>query len=142
MDRIVTLKLPSLFVGQILDCLSIAIEDWHRTRVFHEDGIIDPDEPYIRECDGAHEAEQIENYYRKFLLKSKNNLTAKAGSVPQLGAERNSLKKSNVLTDAYVLLKFLNDEIQSVQNDLLLQEYEVMIVKLEKIIGWIEDQTE
>ena len=70
----------------------------------------------------------------KLWLKSKNNSTAKA--------ERNDLKKSNILTDAYVLLKFLNDEIQSVQNDLLLQEYEVMIVKLEKIIGWIEDQPE
>ena len=36
------------------------------------------------------------------------------------------------------ILKFLNDEIQTVQNDLLQKEYEAIILKLEKLIRWIE----
>lgn len=79
MDRIVTLKLPRLFVGQILDCISIAIEDWHRTKLYHESGYIDPDEPNIRECNDAHEAAQIENYYRQILAEIEKQLDHQGG---------------------------------------------------------------
>lgn len=65
MDEIVVLKLSRNFVGQILDCLEVAIEDWQRTKIYYEDGVIDPDEPYVRECNDASEAEQIENFYRE-----------------------------------------------------------------------------
>ena len=74
MDKIVTLKLPRLFVGQILDCLAIAAEDWHRTKLYHESGYIDPEEPDIRECSDAHEAEQIENYYIKIMAEIEKQL--------------------------------------------------------------------
>jgi hypothetical protein len=65
MDKIVVLKLPRDFVGQLLECLEVTIEDWHRTKIYHEDGVIDPYEPYIRECSDAHEAKQIETFYKK-----------------------------------------------------------------------------
>ena len=74
MDEIVELKLPRLFVGQILDCLEIAIEDWHRTKIYHESDYVDPDEPYIRECNDAYEAEQIENYYIQIIAEIKKQL--------------------------------------------------------------------
>ncbi|MFA6186658.1 MAG: hypothetical protein WC770_05530 [Phycisphaerae bacterium] len=74
MDEMVVLKLPRDFVGQILDCLEIAIEDWHRTKLYHKDGIIDPDEPYIRECTDAHEAGQIEAFYEKIKTQVKKQL--------------------------------------------------------------------
>jgi len=64
MGEIVILKLPRNFVGQLLDCLEVNIEDWNRTKIYLEDGDIDPDEPYVRECGNAKEAEQIENFYK------------------------------------------------------------------------------
>jgi hypothetical protein len=65
MDEIVVLKLTRNFVGQVLECLDIAIEDWNRTKIYLRDDVIDPDEPYVRECNDAAEAEQIENFYRE-----------------------------------------------------------------------------
>ena len=79
MDKIIELKLPRLFVGQLLDCLSIAVEDWHRTKLYHESGYVDPEEPYIRECSDAHEAEQIENYYNQIIAEIEKQLDKQGG---------------------------------------------------------------
>jgi len=65
MGEIVILKLPRNFVGQMLECLEVTIEDWHRTKIYHEDGIIDHEEPYIRECSNAYEAGKIETFYKE-----------------------------------------------------------------------------
>ena len=78
-DRIITLKLPRLFVGQLLDCLHIAVEDWERTKIYHESGYVDPDEPYVRECNDAHEAEQIEKFYRRIIEKIERQLKRQGG---------------------------------------------------------------
>jgi hypothetical protein len=128
MAKIVTLKLPRLFVGQLLDCLNIAVEDWDRTKLYHETGYVDPDEQYVRECNDAHEAEQIANYYRQIIAEIEK----------QLDNQKQYMKKKIALQDADDILKFLNDEIQTVQNDLLQKEYEAMILKLERLIRWIE----
>lgn len=68
------LKLSRSFVDQLLECLKINIEDWHRTKIYLEDGDIDPDEPYIRECSDTNEAEQIENYYRGIKAQIQNQI--------------------------------------------------------------------
>lgn len=128
MAKIVSLKLPRLFVGQLLDCLNIAVEDWERTKIYHETGYVDPDEPHIRECSDEHEAGQIANYYRQIISEIEK----------QLGKQKQYVKKRTALKDANDIHKFLNDEIQSVQNDLLLKEYEAMISKVERLIRWIE----
>jgi hypothetical protein len=128
MKTIVVLKLPRLFVGQLLDCLNITVEDWDRTKLYHETGYVDPDEPYVRECSDAHEAEQIANYYRQIIAEIEK----------QLDNQKQYVKKRTVLKDANDILKFLNDEIQTVQNVLLQKEYEAMIQKLERLIRWIE----
>lgn len=128
MNKIVILKLSRLFVGQLLDCLNIAVDDWDRTKLYHETGYVDPAEPYVRECSDAHEAEQIANYYRQIIAEIEK----------QLDNQRQCVKKRTALKDANDIHKFLNDEIQSVQNGLLLKEYEAMISKLERLIRWIE----
>ena len=79
MDKIVELKLPSLFVGQLLDCLRITAEDWNRTKLYHESGYVDPEEPYIRECSDAYEAEQIESYYNQIIVEIEKQLDKQGG---------------------------------------------------------------
>lgn len=79
MDKIIELKLPRLFVGQLLDCLTIAVEDWHRTKLYHESGYVDPEEPCIRECSDAYEAEQIENYYKQIIAEIEKQLDKQGG---------------------------------------------------------------
>ena len=65
MDEIIVLRLPKNFAGQLLECLEVTVEDWHRTKIYHEDGNIDPDEPYVRECSNADEAGKIETFYKE-----------------------------------------------------------------------------
>jgi hypothetical protein len=79
MKKNVTLKLPRLFVGQVLDCLQIAVEDWERTKVYLESGYVDPDEPYVRECSDAREAQQIEKFYRRIIEKIERQLDKQGG---------------------------------------------------------------
>jgi hypothetical protein len=73
-DEFVTLKLPKLFVGQMLDGLQIRAESWERTKVYLADGVIDPDEPYIEECSDENEAEQIANFYREIITEIETQL--------------------------------------------------------------------
>jgi hypothetical protein len=74
MGEIVILKLPRNFVGQLLDCLEVNIEDWNRTKIYLEDGDIDPNEPYVRECNDVDEAERLENYYIGIKTQIENQL--------------------------------------------------------------------
>jgi len=68
MDDIVVLKLSRNFIGQVIECLEVAIEDWHRTKIYHESGDINPDDPdYVKECSDATEAGKIEAFYREIL---------------------------------------------------------------------------
>ena len=58
--KFVTLKLPMLFVGQLLDGLRIRAESWEHTKLYLSDGIVvDPDNPYVEECNDEAEARQI-----------------------------------------------------------------------------------
>ena len=77
-DEFVTLKLPRLFVGQILDGLSINAENWERTKIYLSDGIIDPDNPYIEECNDEIEARQIETFYREIIKEIETQLDAQS----------------------------------------------------------------
>ena len=63
-DKLITLQLPSLYVGQILDGLDVLIEQWDATRVYHETGVFS-DDACIRECTDAHEAASIARFYRE-----------------------------------------------------------------------------
>ena len=60
MDNIVTLKVSRSFVSELLECLEVNIEDWQRTKEYFESGYVDPDTPYIRECDSLEETEERE----------------------------------------------------------------------------------
>jgi len=71
MSEIIKLELSRDYVGQVLDCLQIAEEDWRRTKIYFETGYSNPQEPCIRECTNAHEAEQLEAYYHKIIAEIK-----------------------------------------------------------------------
>jgi hypothetical protein len=74
-DEFVTLRLPRLFVGQILDSLSISAENWENTKIYLSDGIIaDPDNPIIQECSDEAEARQIETFYREIIKEIETQL--------------------------------------------------------------------
>jgi hypothetical protein len=77
-DEFVTLKLPKLFVGQILDGLRIRAESWERTKDYLADGVIDPDDPYIEECNDEIEARQIEAFYREIIKEIETQLAAQS----------------------------------------------------------------
>ncbi|MFZ0033404.1 MAG: hypothetical protein WAK60_00255 [Sedimentisphaerales bacterium] len=78
-DEFVTLKLPKLFVGQILDGLRIRAESWEQTKIYLSDGVIvDSDEPYIEECDDEAEARQIETFYREIIKEIETQLDAQS----------------------------------------------------------------
>ena len=77
-DEFVTLKLPKLFVGQMLDGLRIRAESWERTKIYLSDGIIDSDDPYIEECNDETEARQIETLYREIIKEIETQLDAQS----------------------------------------------------------------
>ena len=77
-DEFVTLKLPTLFVSQILDGLQIRAESWERTKDYLSDGVINPDDPYIEECDDETEARQIETFYREIIKEIETQLDAQS----------------------------------------------------------------
>ncbi|MFG0330040.1 MAG: hypothetical protein ACF8PN_09100 [Phycisphaerales bacterium] len=60
-DEKITLVLPDMFVGQLLDGLDVLIEQWQATEDYHECGQVS--EIGIRECTDAHEARCIREYY-------------------------------------------------------------------------------
>ena len=77
--KFVTLKLPMLFVGQILDGLRIRAESWEHTKIYLSDGIVvDPDNPYIEECNDEAEARQIETLYREIIKEIETQLVAQS----------------------------------------------------------------
>lgn len=77
-DDFVTLKLPVLFVGQMLDGLRIRAESWERTKDYLADGVIDPDDPCVEECNDENEAEQIANFYREIIKEIETQLAAQS----------------------------------------------------------------
>ena len=78
-DEFVTLKLPRLFIRQMLDGLSINAENWERTKIYLSDGVIvDLDYPYVEECDDEMEARQIETFYREIIKEIEIQLTAQS----------------------------------------------------------------
>ncbi|MGB8226969.1 MAG: hypothetical protein WCE45_08940 [Sedimentisphaerales bacterium] len=65
-DRIVTLKLPRLMVGQIIDGLRERQKVWMYTAEFMETG--NTEEPcIIEECSDADEARNIAAYYEEII---------------------------------------------------------------------------
>lgn len=65
-DKIVTLKLPRLMVGQIVEGLQARQEVWLNTAEFMETG--DTEEPcIIGECPDADEAKNIVAYYEEII---------------------------------------------------------------------------
>jgi hypothetical protein len=78
-DGFVTLKLPELFVGQILDGLRIRADSWEHTKIYLSDGVIvDPDDPCIEECSDETEARQIETLYREIIKEIETQLDAQS----------------------------------------------------------------
>jgi len=78
MDKIVILKLPMSFVDELLGCLDNEIDDWENTKNYLE-GNINPDTPYVRECNDENEAEQLENYYREIKKQIEKQLNEQLG---------------------------------------------------------------
>jgi hypothetical protein len=77
--KFVTLKLPMLFVGQILDGLRIRAESWEHTKIYLSDGVVvDPDNPYIEECSDETEARQIETFYKEIIKEIETQLDAQS----------------------------------------------------------------
>ena len=72
------IKLPKLFVGQMLDGLRIRAESWERTKIYLSDGVIDPDDPYVEECNDETEAGQIEAFYREIIKEIETQLDAQS----------------------------------------------------------------
>ncbi len=78
-DEFVTLKLPKFFVGQMLDSLRNRADSWEHTKNYLSDGgIVDPDYPYIEECNDEIEARQIETFYREIIKEIENQLDAQS----------------------------------------------------------------
>ncbi len=60
----VSLILPGLFVGQLLDGLDVLIEQWDYTADYLEHGAF-RDDMMIRECSKSEEARWIAGFYRE-----------------------------------------------------------------------------
>lgn len=66
MEKNITLALPSLMVGQILDALYIRLDSWEYTEEYLNTGHVH--EPYlIEECSNPDEAHQIADYYKDII---------------------------------------------------------------------------
>ena len=74
MSNNIELKLSRENVGQVLDCLEYAAEDWARTRVYHESGEFDFEAGPVRECNDAYEAGQIEASYNRIIEEIRKQL--------------------------------------------------------------------
>ena len=75
MDRIVTLKLPNLMVGQIIDGLQERKKIWLLTAEFMETG--ETKEPcIIEECSDTNEAKNIAAYYGEIVNEIEKQLEA------------------------------------------------------------------
>lgn len=66
MEKNITLTLPSLMVGQILDAIYIRLDSWEYTEEYLNTGHVH--EPYlIEECLNPDEAHQIADYYKEVI---------------------------------------------------------------------------
>jgi hypothetical protein len=66
MEKNITLTLPTLMVGQILDALYIRLDSWEYTEEYLNTGHVH--EPYlIEECSNPDEAHQIADYYKDII---------------------------------------------------------------------------
>lgn len=66
MDKFITLTLPDLDVGQILDGLEQRRIIWQATADYLKFGYTDLDQP-IEECSHSHEAKAIADYYQRIM---------------------------------------------------------------------------
>jgi len=66
MDKRITLKLPRLFVGQILDVLRMEQETWVYTENYFLGGPLDMDR-LIKEDSTAEEARKMVDYYQDII---------------------------------------------------------------------------
>ena len=66
MDKTITLKLPRLFVGQILDVLRMEQETWVYTENYFLGGPLDMDR-LIKEDSTAEEARKMVEYYQDII---------------------------------------------------------------------------
>lgn len=60
----VTLRLPEMSVGQIIDGLDVLIEQWRHTADYMETGAYNEEIGIVRECSGEEEAEKIASFYQ------------------------------------------------------------------------------
>lgn len=66
MDKNITLNLPLLMVGQILDALYMRLETWEYTKEYLNTGHVrEPN--LIEECSNPDEARQIADYYKEII---------------------------------------------------------------------------
>ena len=73
-DQFVKLRLSRSAVGQILDALAVAANDWEATYDYLASDRI-PDVALVRECSDEHEAVWIANYYRRIISVIESQLT-------------------------------------------------------------------
>ncbi len=79
MNRIVTLSLPALDVGQILDALNIRMEQWAYTADYLRTGRISKPYP-IEECSDADEAQRLADYYGSIIRSIEEQASLPTGS--------------------------------------------------------------
>jgi len=66
MEHEITLKLPRLAIGQILDALYLRKEAWEYTEEYLNTGQVH--EQYcVEECSSAYEARSIADYYKEII---------------------------------------------------------------------------
>lgn len=67
-DPVIDLRLPSNFVGQILDGLEKLAEDWEFTSRCGTTGFCTTEgDLHMRDCNGPHEATRIAEFYREII---------------------------------------------------------------------------
>ena len=66
MEKFVTLRLPEIDAGQIVDGLTQRMNTWKTTQKYLETGQCELGD-FIEECSNAHEAKSIAEYYTKII---------------------------------------------------------------------------
>ena len=71
--KVVMLRLPKHYLGQLLDGADILIEEWEYTADYLEHGTVRSD-MLIRECSDADEARWIAGFYREIVSSIRRQL--------------------------------------------------------------------
>lgn len=86
-EPIVDLRLPDIFVGQILDGLEKLAEDWEFTsRCGETDFCTTEGDLHMRECNGPYEATRMAEFYRKIINAISEQYPPKAPAVDPAAA--------------------------------------------------------